>query len=47
MIVQQMGRSTELLAEKLRTVTEIELRLADEAGSPSLRWSRDRRTNDG
>lgn len=34
-IVQQMGRSTELLAEKLRTVTEIELRLAvrDEAGS--------------
>ena len=34
-VVQQMGKPTELLAEKLRTVTEIETRLADGLGSDS------------
>ena len=28
-VIQQMGKSTELLAEKLRTVTEIELSLVE------------------
>ena len=34
-VVQQMGKSTALLAEKLRTVTEIETRLTDGSGSGS------------
>ena len=38
-VIQQMGKSTELLAEKLRTVTEIELSLVEdgETGLPTAK----------